>query len=137
MTDMNRETEAVIEKYNGIPNEGGKNEKTKWEKFLNKIIPWFVKKRELGERFLIAKVLKEEAEAINILADAKMKVEQAKKISVETRLLEQEKLKKINLSKISDDDINARISELEDRLRYLSNVKGLRIDIDRHQDKIL
>ena len=118
-----------LQKFAGVPNVPTSEEKSRWKKFLGFFWEWLKQKKELGESYLIAKVENEKAEAALKYADAHLKSEQANKISIEAAALEREKLKEINFATISNEDIEAKWLEIEDQLKKLFALYGLKLDI--------
>jgi hypothetical protein len=130
MTELSKyEQGDDIHNYEGVPKKYTKKELSAWTKFWHKVMPWLEKKNELGERFLAAKVLNEEAKAMDTLADAALKMAKAKKIRAETAILEEEKLKTIDLTVVTEGDIEHKMLEIQERIKYLEAVHGVRLSI--------
>ncbi|MBW4888482.1 hypothetical protein KXQ82_02095 [Mucilaginibacter sp. HMF5004] len=122
-------TDITLEKYQGVPKGSSLKDKSNWRKFVEFFLPWLNEKRKLGERYLMAEVINKEADAMSKFADVELKNEQANRIRVETALLEKDKLEKVNVERMSENDITEFINSFHDKLKYLSAVKGLKIEI--------
>ena len=125
-----------VQQYKGTPRRTKGKEKSNWQKFLSFIAPWLNEKRLLGERYLEAQVgkleaemEKNQAEAINQLADATLKIQQAKDIARKASEKEVLKFNAIGDKIITDQDISNHIAEIENRINYLSSIHGFKIDI--------
>jgi predicted RNA-binding protein Jag len=116
--------------YQGVPKKVSLEEKSNWQKFLSYIFPWLNEKRLQVERFAEAKVKREEAEALNILADAQLKQEQARKIAIEADMLEVQKNEELEHKVFNQHDIEQKRQEIEDKLSYLFATYGLKITIE-------
>ncbi len=120
----------LIQKYVGVPNESSTKEKSNWKKFFEFLTSWLSEKKNLGERYLAAKVKNEEAEAMSKMADAILKIEQAKKIARESRTLENEKMLEIGDKNFTTQEIEEMVKNIEDKIKVLSIVKDASIEIE-------
>ena len=130
-----------VQLYSGSPKKQLGKEKTYWRKFIEFLLPWAARKWELGERFLEAKVNKEEAEAMNYEAQAlnnfaesilKLQKAKANEIARSAQEIEKEKLNEINLDNCEPAEqhklINNKIKEIEEKMRLLKLLKGTNIE---------
>ena len=122
--------ETDLHRYLGNPRSSAPGEKSNWKKFVSFIIPWLNQKRILAEDFLQVKVDKEKAEVINILADALVKIQEAKKIAIQAKQIEIEKLPEQHNFSYTEDDFQKQLKHVEDLISYLSSVHGFKISIE-------
>ena len=114
------------------PGEDGR-----WRQFLNWISPWLTRKRQLGDEFLETQVLQKRADVLKTLAEAEVKHQKARRLAAETAEIaaRQENSRWESASRIhvaSSDgslsqEIEAELSELEDKLRVARLKYGTRI----------
>ena len=120
MFDENKEEIKII-KLTGVPNKNNNKEKKIWSSFLI-----FIKKKwELGNDFLIARVMREKAEAIASLSAASKTLMEAKEIALRI----EEKEKEIDVDKIDNKQevIDQLIKEISNDLKNLEITKGTKI----------
>ncbi|MES2702661.1 MAG: hypothetical protein V4649_08485 [Bacteroidota bacterium] len=125
--------EVEIQLYSGVPNKINTHEKSKWAKFLATILPWLDEKRQIADRFLLAKVRQQEAQTLNILADANLKFEKAKRIAIEAKEKEKDLLHDEGLG-YSKQEIEKQMEKIQKLIEKNSAIWGLRIEIKKNEN---
>lgn len=130
------ENKPIIQKFSGEPKKKDDREKSRWRRFIGFLLPWLEEKAIQGERYLAAKVAKEEAEAfkmmaegMNNLADAALKIKQAKKIAEEVEKVEEQKAKELKVGEYTDEEIKDKFQEMEEKIQRLFALYGTKIEI--------
>lgn len=133
---LEEDNKLIIQKFTGEPRKKDKQEKSRWRKFIDFLFPWLEEKREQGERFLAAKVAKEEAEAfklmaegMNSLADANLKIQQSKRIAEEVEKHDEEKAHMLKKERYSEEELQDKLEEIEEKIQRLFALYGTKIEI--------
>lgn len=125
-----QESEERITVYEGAPRSVRAEELYAWRKFLKYVLPWLSEKRKLGERYLAAKVAKEEAEAFRAFTEGMVNLQNAKNIAQEAGKKDGEKWASLVDTYFTQEEIDAKINEIQEKLKMLSLLHGTRISID-------
>ncbi|MBL4675028.1 MAG: hypothetical protein JKY70_02305 [Mucilaginibacter sp.] len=138
MSDLMYHSEdGQLKVIQGRPKESSTKELSSWKKFVRFILPWLGKKRELGDRFLAAKVINEEANAFKTYAEGMVQLATAKKIAQETTAMENQKLAAITQISFTPADIDAKMAEIEEKMKLLSIVHGGSVTVQSNKDLVV
>jgi len=108
------------EVYQGKPRGSWKPELSGWVRFLGRLMPWLLKNKDLGDRYLEAKVHGEEAQAFKTYTEGLVNLANVKKILSETHIMEGEKISAMGKVDFSEEEINEKIAEIEGKIKMLS-----------------
>jgi hypothetical protein len=133
---MRNPEDGQLQVIEGRPKTSTSKELSSWKKFVCFILPWLGEKRELGDRFFAAKVMNEEANAFKTYAEGLVQLATAKKIARETTAMENEKLAEMNKTSFTQADIDAKMAEVEEKMKLLSTIHGAQITIQAEQESI-
>ena len=137
MSDIRRndkkESETIVH-FQGRPKKSNKKEFSRWRRFIETIMPYLKRKRELADDYLIAKVdvvkaeaFKKKSEGINEQSQAMLNIANARKIEAETEKLiyekESYKSKGIVFDK-SYNDFEKDLSAIIDKINKLNDKHG-------------
>lgn len=130
---------SQIQKYNGFPKELTDKEISLWKKFLRSVLPWVTKKWELGNAYLEAKVVKEINEANKIKAETELLQIQAeteaRNIIDITNYQEEVAAKEIKAKPLADEEIEANIKEIIEKMKLMYLKYGFKISISLEYDE--
>ena len=124
---MHDSEDQYLSDYRGVPKSAEVTERSKWQQFLYKVLPWLEKKVRLGEDYLEAKVQTQQAVAFKTYAEGLVQIETAKKIAREASEQERIKLTEVDIAVFDEKAFDQKLTELVEKINLAQFKYGMNL----------